>query len=233
MLTDLPAIPGLAISALYRPAAVRDLVGGDWYDAFLLPAANGAGTSVALTVGDITGHDIQAAALMGQVRNMLRQAVLDHPAGSPAAAISALEHACAHLPLDVSGSLVHGQLHRNGDGPWTFTWTNVGHPYPLVLNPDQTVEQLRAPGMLMFSRLPPRARQDHHRTLLPGSTLLLFTDGLVDCPGGDYTDNVTAAERLLTRFHDRPLPDLLQALATEIPGARPSDDIALLAIRIP
>ena len=89
MLTDLPAAPGFQLGALYRPAAAGELVGGDWYDAYPLRAAargpqphGGAGPepvpALALTVGDVTGHDMRAATIMGQIRSMLRQADLDH-----------------------------------------------------------------------------------------------------------------------------------------------------------
>ncbi|AZM87532.1 GAF domain-containing protein [Streptomyces sp. W1SF4] len=85
MLTDLPAVPGLELAALYRPAALEDMVGGDWYDAYPLPELPGTGGTgaLALAVGDITGHDMGAAAIMGQVRSMLRQADQDHPGGGP------------------------------------------------------------------------------------------------------------------------------------------------------
>ncbi|MFF4299205.1 PP2C family protein-serine/threonine phosphatase [Streptomyces vinaceus] len=97
MLTQLPDVPGLELAALYRPAAQDDMVGGDWYDAYPLPVvANGKVTGgLALTVGDITGHDMRAAALIGQVRSMLRQADHDHPGKGPDQALTALERACA------------------------------------------------------------------------------------------------------------------------------------------
>ncbi len=98
MLTDLPDIPGLQLAATYRPAAASELVGGDWYDAYQLPTQSygrrtgpaGAVLPVALTIGDITGHDIRSAAVMGQVRSMLRQADLVGHLG-PAGAVAAVE----------------------------------------------------------------------------------------------------------------------------------------------
>jgi hypothetical protein len=116
MLTDLPAVPGPELAALYRPAAAGELVGGDWYDAYPLGAAargprppGGAGLApvplLALTAGDVTGHDMHAATIMGQVRSMLRQADLDHLARGPAAAVTAVENACTTLGLDATGTL--------------------------------------------------------------------------------------------------------------------------------
>jgi serine phosphatase RsbU (regulator of sigma subunit) len=93
MLTDLPVVPGLQLAASYHPAAVGELVGGDWYDVY--PQADrsdrpGEGrmetpASLAITVGDITGHDMRAASVMGQVRSMLRQADLHDNLGPTAA----------------------------------------------------------------------------------------------------------------------------------------------------
>ncbi|GAB1820450.1 SpoIIE family protein phosphatase [Herbidospora sp. RD11066] len=230
MLTDLPDVPGLTMAALYQPAAAKDLVGGDWYDAFLIPSAD---LSLAVTIGDITGHDIHAAALMGQLRNMLRQAVLDHPGQGPAAAVTALEYACDNLPITASGTLVQGQLDRDPSGSWTFTWTNAGHPRPLLLHPDGTVDQLLEYGLLIFPKLHPNPRTDHRRPLPPGSTLLLYSDGLIDRPGSDVDHDIALAMRLLADHQDRPLDELLHTLATRIPGPHPTDDIALLAVRIP
>jgi len=144
MLTDLPVVSGLQLGALYRPAAAGELVGGDWHDAYPLgPAARGAQPpgaagreavlALALTVGDVAGHDMHAAAIMGQVRSMLRQADLDHPDRGPAAAVTAAENACAAPGLDATGTLVHARLSPAGGGAWRLSWTNAGHPPPLLL----------------------------------------------------------------------------------------------------
>lgn len=151
MLTDLPAATGLELAALYRPAAQDDMVGGDWYDAYYLPAAPGerATAALAITVGDITGHDMKAAALMGQVRSMLRQADHDHPGMSPDRVLSALEAACRRLGIPASGTLVHAHLSPADNGHWHLTWTNAGHLPPLLFVPDGTAQQLTSHDMLM------------------------------------------------------------------------------------
>ncbi|GAA3089926.1 SpoIIE family protein phosphatase [Streptosporangium carneum] len=234
MLTDLPATPGLDSAALYLPAADDDMVGGDWYDSFPLPPAPGQpqGSSLAVTVGDITGHDMRAATLMGQVRSMLRQAVLDHPALGPAAALTALEHACLSLPLAATGTILHARLDHVGPG-WTLTWSNAGHPPPLLLLPDGRTCQLDRHDVLFYPGLQHGPRTDHRLTLEPGSTLLLYTDGLVDQPGHDLSWAIDEARALLAAHGDRPLPALLETLAGELAGPKAADDVALLAIRVP
>ncbi len=117
MLSELPEPPGLQLAALYRPAAIGDLVGGDWFDAhpFTRPPVPVTGTAqlpypIALTVGDITGHDMRAATIMGQVRSMLRQADLDLHQQGPAQILTAVEDACHTLSLDATGTLIHAHL---------------------------------------------------------------------------------------------------------------------------
>ena len=91
MLTSLPEVPGLHMAASYHPADSREHVGGDWYDAAFIPDPQRPGDELlAVCVGDVVGHTLQAATLMGQVRAMLRQAAWDHPGEPPSHALTAL-----------------------------------------------------------------------------------------------------------------------------------------------
>ncbi|MFB7173813.1 SpoIIE family protein phosphatase [Streptomyces sp. NPDC056254] len=235
MLTELPDVPGLELSALYRPAAQDDMVGGDWYDAYPLPVAPGtnAGGALALTVGDITGHDMRAAALMGQVRSMLRQADHDHPGDGPEQALGALERACRRLRLPASGTAVHAHLAPAGDGSWQLRWSNAGHPAPLLVGADGTVEALTEHDVLLHHALEPGPRTCDSRSLAPGSTLLLYTDGLVERPGGDIEDDVDRlAHRLATAAPDVPLDALLRSLMDAVASREARDDAVLFAVRV-
>jgi serine phosphatase RsbU (regulator of sigma subunit) len=238
MLTDLPATPGLRLAALYRPAARTDLVGGDWYDAYpLLPRASQTGfpSSLAVTVGDITGHDMRAAAIMGQVRSMLRQANLDHQSLGPAAAVTAVENACHALSLDATGTLVHAHLRPldTADG-WQLTWTNAGHPPPLLVHADGRAERLNAHELLLWPGMPDSRRIDRQRVLAPGATLLLYTDGLIEKRGADTSLATDQAAAILGAApQDQPLSDLLQKIVAEVAGPSSRDDIVLLAVQVP
>ncbi|MHA6758220.1 PP2C family protein-serine/threonine phosphatase [Streptacidiphilus sp. PAMC 29251] len=233
MLTDLPTLPGMDIAALYRPASVDDMVGGDWYDAFPLPHPHAdRDPGVAITVGDITGHDIHAATLMGQVRSMLRQSVLIKNGEGPASALAALEYACRVLPLPASGTLVHAHIHHEND-QWTMTWTNAGHPPPLLLHPDGRVTRLTDHGPLLHHALPATERHDHEVVLEPGATLLLYTDGLIERVGHDLDGAIDHTAALLAAGASMPLPALLEHLADEVADERAGDDTVLLALRIP
>jgi serine phosphatase RsbU (regulator of sigma subunit) len=227
MLTDLPVVSGLELAAAYHPAAAGDLVGGDWYDAY--PQATG---SLAITVGDITGHDMHAATIMGQIRSMLRQADVHDDVG-PAGAVTAVEQACRQLSLDASGTLIHAHLRAAGAAAWQLTWTNAGHPPPLLRHGDGQTEQLDRHDRLLWPRVASRDRSNQQRILVPGDTLLLYTDGLIERRDHDIDTAMRNVSAMLSAAPaGQPLPDLISQL-TGTMVANAADDIVLLAVRIP
>lgn len=235
MLTDLPLANSIEISALYQPAADDDMIGGDWYDAYHLPLLSpGTDSALMITVGDITGHDMHAAAVMGQVRSMLRQATLDHPPYSPATALTALDAACTVLPIEAGGTLVHARLDPAPPGtPWTLTWSNAGHPPPLLRTPDGLVTLLEEHDILFHQALEEVPRTEHRRELPPGSTLLLYTDGLIERRGHDIDGTIAQLAGLLATHGNGPLPELLRRISSRMADPPPEDDVVLLALRVP
>ncbi|MFD9244861.1 SpoIIE family protein phosphatase [Streptomyces sp. NPDC059556] len=235
MLTDLPLANRVEVSALYQPAADDHMIGGDWYDAYHLPLASpGAEPALMVTVGDISGHDMHAATVMGQIRSMLRQATLDHPPYSPATVLAALDAACAVLPVEASGTLVHARLDPAPPAmPWTLTWSNAGHPPPLLRAPDGRVHVLEAHDVLLHQAFKDASRTEHRRELTPGSTLLLYTDGLVERRGHDIEAAITQLAGLLNRHGNDPLPELLRRISERMAQPPPEDDVVLLALRVP
>jgi serine phosphatase RsbU (regulator of sigma subunit) len=205
-------------------------------------------------VGDITGHDMRAATIMGQVRSMLRQADLDLHQQGPAQILTAVEDASYTLSLDATGTLIHAHLsplasaghngagHNSasshsasnyGDGSWSLTWTNAGHPPMLLAGPGGHVERLAEHGVLMWPGPKRLLRSDQQRTLLPGSTLLLYTDGLIEERGHSLDDAIDRAAAILSASSaEQSLPDLVRQLTNEIASPRADDDLALLAVRI-
>ncbi|HEY1133250.1 MAG TPA: SpoIIE family protein phosphatase [Nocardioides sp.] len=235
MLSEPPPVPGLEIATLYRPAATADMVGGDWYDVHLLPVpAAGGARPVVVTVGDITGHDTRAAAVMGQVRSMLRQARADAPEAGPARAVLAVENAARTLALDADGTVVHGHLLPLAEG-WELTWTNAGHPPPLVVAPDGSCLVLSDGDPLMHPDLEIEERHDHRVRLSPGAVLLVYTDGLLDDRRADLdvmVEEVRAVTARLVHEEGRALPEAVEGLADAMVGRRADDDVAILAVRV-
>ncbi|MFE2167772.1 SpoIIE family protein phosphatase [Streptomyces sp. NPDC059447] len=235
MLTDLPLANSIDISALYQPAADDHMIGGDWYDAYHLPPTSpGADPALMITVGDITGHDMHAATVMGQIRSMLRQATLDHPPYSPATALTALDAACTVLPIDAGGTLVHARLDPAPPGtPSTLTWSNAGHPPPLLRTPDARVTLLEEHDSLLHQALENVSRSEHRRELPPGSTLLLYTDGLIERRDRDIDATIPQLAGLLARHGTGPLSELLRRIGNRMADPPPEDDVVLLALRVP
>ncbi|MEU5282324.1 SpoIIE family protein phosphatase [Streptomyces asoensis] len=237
MLTHLPPAPGLDLAALYRPAADQDMVGGDWYDAYPLPSDRPAPDerrALAVTVGDITGHNTHAATLMGQARSMLRQADMDRT-DSPAGAVASMERANRHLDIGISGTLVHAHLIPHPLGRRLLRWTNAGHPPPLLARPHHPTEHLSQHAHLIFPGLMPHTtRPVHERILEPGDLLLLYTDGLVEHPRRNLDELTAQAAGILAdaAADNTPLPHLLDLLADTLAGPEHNDDIVLLALRV-
>ncbi|MFE0854298.1 PP2C family protein-serine/threonine phosphatase [Streptomyces mutabilis] len=170
LLTELPAPPGLAMAARYLPATHGLNIGGDWYDAFRQPDGG-----VIAVVGDVTGHGLRAAVMMSQLRTALRAYAVD--GGSPGRLLTRLHTFLHHLQPDLFATAVIARFHP--DEP-TLTWAAAGHPPPVLRTPDGRVQTLDAkPGAMLGIPLKQEIA-DHTVPLAPGSTLALYTDGLVE-----------------------------------------------------
>lgn len=225
MLPDsLPQPTGVRLASRYLPAAESARVGGDWYDAIPLP-----GSRVALVVGDVMGHSMTSAAIMGQLRTTVQTlAGLDL---APQEVLYHLDEQAQRLGSDRMATCVYAVYdpiaHR-------LVVANAGHPPPILLHANGLAEVLRVPpgapigvGGVPFEavELPAPA----------GATLVLYTDGLVESRTRDVWGGI---ELLRERLHDAATvlsPPPLEPLCDEIleilgPGDR-DDDIALLAAR--
>ncbi|MFJ2946994.1 PP2C family protein-serine/threonine phosphatase [Streptomyces sp. NPDC087226] len=170
LLTDLPATPGLALAARYLPATHGLNIGGDWYDAFRQPDGG-----LITVIGDVTGHGLHAAVMMSQLRTALRAYAVD--GDSPGRLLTRLHGYLRHLQPDLFATAVIARFHPDGR---TLTWAAAGHPPPVLRLSDGRVRVLDAkPGAMLG--IPLRQEiADHTERLTPGSTLALYTDGLVE-----------------------------------------------------
>ncbi|GAA2719451.1 SpoIIE family protein phosphatase [Cellulomonas aerilata] len=229
LLTPLPEPDHLEIRARYLPAARDEKVGGDWYDALLLPTG-----VTALVIGDLTGHDIGAAAAMGQFRTVLRTLAWEH-AGSPADVLARLDRTLDGLGVHALATCLLMTVEQTPEdarrGLRRLRWSSAGHLFPALLHPDGTAELLEVGNDPLLGLFPDTARHDHGRVVPPGSTLVLYTDGLVERRGSDIGVGMEALREALVRHRDEPLDGLLDVLVREVGGTRRSDDIAMLAVR--
>jgi GAF domain-containing protein len=223
MLTELPEIPGVELHARYLPAQAGDAVGGDWYDAFAQPDG-----SVMIAVGDVAGHDIEAAATMGQVRNLVRGDAYgrDDP---PGRLLDQLDRALHGLQVPAAATGVLARLRRDDDG-YSLEFSNAGHPPPILLRPDGEVEVWWESPEPLLGLMPRDGRSTHRRRAAPGSVLLLYTDGLVESPSRMIDDGIARIRSVLRGNPDLTGEDLCTQVIESAP--RRTDDIALLLVRL-
>jgi len=169
-LTELPDPDGLLLAARYLPATQGMNIGGDWYDAFLQPDG-----SLLAVIGDVTGHGMHAAVVMGQLRTALRAYAVED--NSPAEILTRLHRMLRHLQPQLYATAMIARF-RPGDPE--VVWASAGHPPAVVRDADGSVRILDdAPGVMLG--IPIAFTYADHVTRLPaGSSLVLYTDGLVE-----------------------------------------------------
>ena len=230
LLTDPPRPEHLDIAVRYRPAAREVQIGGDWYDAFLSPAGD-----TTLVVGDVTGHDWTAAAVAGQLRNMLRgvSSALEHQ--YPEQVLSGLDRALRETGTGMLATALVAHVEEPPaaapDRYRVLRWSNAGHPPPLLIAPDGRATLLERPVDLLLGVDPDTRRHGHAVALRPGDTVVLYTDGLVERRDASLDEGLG---RLLAAAPDlarRPVDDLCDELLDRLDPDL-TDDIALLAVRV-
>ena len=232
LLTEPASLPLVDLAVRYQSAAQEAQVGGDWYDAFL-----GQDGSTTVVVGDVAGHDQDSAAAMAQVRNVLRGVALTSD-GGPAEILQGLDLALQRLQVPTLATAVLGQLRAPVAEPGApggprvaLTWSNAGHPPPLLLAPDGSVELLAREPDLLLGLVPGSARGDHELSLPAGSTLLLYTDGLVERRGESLDDGLGRLAGVVAGLAGLGVQDLADAVLTALAGDA-EDDVVLVVARV-
>ncbi|MFI7422479.1 SpoIIE family protein phosphatase [Nonomuraea sp. NPDC049684] len=227
LLPRLPSVPGLEMSALYVPAPRASQVGGDWYDAFTMP--DGA---TALVIGDVVGHDLEAAAGMAQVCNMLR-AYAGAEQDQPSAILDRLDRAVVRMAQATMATVVLARLEHTDDGRWLLCWSNAGHPPPLLVERDGRTRFLEEGQGLLLGTGIRGERSDAVVELPPESTLVLYTDGLIESPGHSLDEGLARLSRYAASHTHRPLNALGDMLLERVRPEDNDDDVAMLTLRVP
>lgn len=227
MLPVLPDLAPIALEARYHPASQLPKLGGDWYDALALPDG-----STCVVVGDVTGHDVQAAPVMGQIRNMLRALAYEAHA-APNTVVSKLDAILDMFGELPAATLLFGRIERAGTSGYVLRWTNAGHPPPLLITASGHARYL-APERhgIPIGIDPGVPRFEHVHPLPPGGTLLLYTDGLIERRGRDIDACMRDLAEQTARLATAGLGELCDEVMTGR-GQRFDDDVALLALRLP
>ncbi|MFF6772649.1 SpoIIE family protein phosphatase [Streptomyces sp. NPDC012637] len=219
----IPEVPGAQIAVRYRSARLGRDIGGDWYDIIPLP-----GGRVGAVIGDVQGHDTHAAAVMGQLRIVLRAyAAEGHTPATVMARASVFLHeldtdrfaTCTYAEADPATGLV--QIVR------------AGHVDPMIQDRDGSAHRLPVEGGLPLGLSAEFGRLDYPVTAVeldPGRTLLLYTDGLVEKPGADLDEGLQWLSSLVKRG-PRDLDQLADHLCDVVDERGGEDDVAVLLLR--
>jgi PAS domain S-box-containing protein len=211
----LPQVTNVAFSASYSAASESQRVGGDFYDAFTLPDGR-----VALTIGDVTGHGLEAAVIMGEIRQTLRAASFER--ADPAAILDRASKLLVASGRSVFVTAIFGVLDQASG---RFEYASAGHPAPLVYD-GTTLTRLATSGLPIGLR--DEEGVDFAVTLPPHSTLVLYTDGLLE-----FSRDLAEGERRIEAAIRALDADDIDHLAGSIMKRvlcedQPSDDIAIL-----
>jgi serine phosphatase RsbU (regulator of sigma subunit)/anti-sigma regulatory factor (Ser/Thr protein kinase) len=216
----LPAVPGFAFDACYRPGPSDVALGGDWYDALRL-----ADGRIVLSIGDVVGSGLQAAIIMAALRQVIRGVAYINP--DPVVMLDAARKALRAEHPDTYVSAFVGVIDPVA---MLLNYASAGHPRPLLRRPDGSIEELAYDGVLLGVPAP-AGRASARVGLSAGSLLFLYTDGLVEA-----NDDLAACEAKLRRaISDRNVL-LKKGVARDIydivlaEGAR--DDVAILTVKV-
>jgi serine phosphatase RsbU (regulator of sigma subunit) len=228
----LPRLSGLEVAARYLPGTRGMDIGGDFYDV-IRTTVNGdvfggaVHADAAAVIGDVQGHNVAAAGLMGQVRTAVRAyTAVGQPPGK---VMSSTNRLLIDLDADLLASCVY--LHLDLTDHRVFM-ARAGHPQPLLRDPDGRVHILDLAGGPLLGIDPSAVYPTTALPLHPGSVLVLYTDGLIERPGIDIEDALAGLATRLTLNADRPLEQLADHLlgdGTSSDDRR--DDTALLLLR--
>ena len=218
----LPEIDGVELAAVYRPADVIVDVGGDWYDAFTVDEG-----PLVLVVGDVAGHGIEAASLMGRVRNGLRAYAVD--GSDPAVLLRRVHELLRALDPD---SMVTAVVACYDPSTRVLTWSRAGHPPPLVCDADGTtrfLDDVNATPLGTMGKNFASARVD----LTEGSLLVLYTDGLIERRDHLIDEGLAWLAERTSALCREPAQNICRMLVDHSFSSSPSaDDICVLVLRV-
>jgi PAS domain S-box-containing protein len=227
LLPDLPEVPGIEAAAHYVSASSAADVGGDFYD--LLPLPDG---SIGIAVGDVVGHDVAAAAAMGHLRGVLRACIWDAEDADPGWVLARVDRLVQGLRVASLATMVYARAVRPASpgSPWELHVASAGHPPLLLREPDGAVQVLDGVTGLLVGVDATTHRETLLLDVLPGTTLIAYTDGLIERPGVDLDVGIRQlCERLAAAPVGAGPRELCDAAVTGALDHR--DDVALLAVR--
>jgi putative methionine-R-sulfoxide reductase with GAF domain len=213
----LPAVAGAEMAARYVPGS--GVVGGDWYDVFILPSGE-----LCVVMGDVAGSGLPAAVIMGRMRSVLRAYALETP--DPAEVLSRLDRKMQHFEPDALATVLYAII---DPALGQMRVSLAGHFPPLIASPGKPAELGRIGRGLMIGVDPAVPRQVTTVPIPPGALLCFYTDGLIERPGELIDNGLDRLRRVVTA---EPPEAACASVMGALVGSEPArDDIALLLIR--
>jgi serine phosphatase RsbU (regulator of sigma subunit) len=217
----------LQLAGRYQGAVDPARSGGDWFDVFLLP-----GGAAALVLGDVAGHNALAATAMMQLRSLLRRLAV-RPDIAPSEVLHQLDRLFLELELDLLATALFGWVQATADDELEFRWCNAGHLPPLLLDADGQTAVLACADNLLLGLGLDTQREDLTALLPPGSTLLLYSDGLIETRTADLDEGIARLCAKAQPVASVDVADLCDALVLAMAEDTQLDDVTLLAVRTP
>lgn len=222
LLPSLANPPSLHVAARYSPGSDLLAVGGDWYDLFELP--NGR---IGMAIGDVAGHGLAEAAIMAQLRNALRAFALSGD-GDPAGVLAYLERFLAVYLPDQMATVCYLEF---DPGRGAVRWANAGHMPPLLVSPRGVTRFLTEHSTLLGLGLNRSVPDTYHTVIEPGSSLLLYTDGLVERRGEELDRSLEFLAALASEVYLLEPDMLCRMLVDHRAKETHPDDRALMVVR--
>jgi len=227
LLPAIPKVEGLDVAAAYVPSARSAEVGGDWFD--VLQLADG---SLGLAVGDVVGHDMRAAAAMGQLRSLLRSAAWE--GNSPTAVIARVDTLVRGLDIADIATCVYARW-QQADDAVLVTYARAGHPPAMLRLPGGEVRVLDGGGTTPLGVGPiSDSVRDGAVSVPQGAMLVLYTDGLVERRDRGLRWGIDElVQALKSAPDDIDSQTLVNSLVRDLVGEQQEDDLCLLVVRRP
>lgn len=222
MLPQQAEVDGLDVWTYYAPNSENVQVGGDWYDVLQI-----APDVVGVVIGDVVGHDVEAAATMGQLRSVVRSYSFDIT--TPGPVLERVDQLVAGMRVPRSAGLVLSTLTRR-EGGWRLDYSRAGH-LPVLHVRKGVATELRGAGGALIG-FGGSGRSTSSVELEPGDVLVYYTDGLIERRDRGLRDGLAALAEVSSRITARDAAGIGEELLSRL-ADHPEDDVAVVVVRVP
>jgi PAS domain S-box-containing protein len=222
MLPEQISVPGLDIWSYYAPNVDHAQVGGDWYDV-LQPAE-----AVGIVIGDVVGHDIEAAAAMGQLRSVVRAYAYEQE--EPGTVLMRVDQLVKGMRISRSATMVYARLEEDEPGQWEMSWSRAGHLPPILVQDGKVRALMEGGGTLVG--VGDRPRETSSVVLGPGDIVIFYTDGLIERRSRRMLDGLERLQKICAELVPTDAAGIGEQLLATL-GQAPEDDMAIVVLRVP